>query len=412
MQKTDVVIVGAGLAGLTCALRLQQAGRSCLVFEASDAVGGRVRTDRVDGFQLDRGFQVLLTAYPECRRMLDYDALQLRNFLPGAIIRQEGKFHRLADPWRQPSRALESLMSPGATLADKIRVAILRFSLRSKEVDDLFAGEEKTTLEKLRESGFSERIIASFFRPFLGGVFLDPQLETSSRMFEFVFKMFSEGDVAVPERGMQAIPESMAAALDADAVRLNTRVERVAKGGCHLTTGEEIRANAVVVATDGTDGAQWLRGLPELRWRSTACFYFDAAEPPFEDPILMLDGDGRGPANSVTVMSQVAPSYAPLGRSLVSVSVIDANDADMDDLERGVRDQLKDWFGAVVDDWRAVRHYKIPRSLPVAGPVKDAPATIIDGVFACGDHLESASIQGAMVSGRKAAEAVIRRGGD
>jgi phytoene dehydrogenase-like protein len=375
--------------------------------EASDGVGGRIRTDRFEGFLLDRGFQVLLTAYPECRRELDYGSLDLRTFLPGALIQKGGRFHRLADPWRQPVRALESLLAPVGGPLDKLRVGRLRWKLRRQSIERLFEAEETTTLARLRELGFSESMIAGFFRPFLGGVFLDAQLETSSRMFEFVFKMFAEGDVAVPNGGMQAIPESIAAQLAPGTVRLNARVASVDRTSCTLTTGERIEAERIVVAADGDGASALLSGAPEARWRGTVCLYFDAPEPPFEDPVLLLDGEGSGPANSVAVMSRVAPGYAPAGRSLVSVSLLDAETAEPEALERRVRLQLEDWFGAAVKEWRALRHYPIPEALPRISPSARTSVTEIDGVIVCGDHLESASIQGAMLSGRRAAEAIV-----
>lgn len=411
MAETHVIIVGAGLAGLCCARRLQEARVSFRVLEASDGVGGRVRTDRVDGFLLDRGFQVLLTAYPECRRFLDYRALQLRRFTPGSLIRHRGRFRRLADPWRRPSAALESLQSPMGTLGDKWRIARLRGELRERDPAGIFDGPERTTLEALRERGFSERMIESFFRPFLGGVFLERELETSARMFEFVFKMFSEGDAAVPARGMQAIPEFLAAGLRPDSIRFGARVSRIERGSCVLETGESLQADCVVIATDGGEAARLLPDRPAPRWRSTVCLYFDAAEPPIAENVLVLDGDGGGPVNNLCVMSQVAPSYAPPGRSLVSVSVVGAGNETDSEIEQAVRGQLEDWFGRQVADWRLLRPYRIEHGLPDVAPrAPDVPATeeLDDtGIVVCGDHVAHGSIDGAMASGRLAAEAIL-----
>jgi protoporphyrinogen oxidase len=196
MKVTDpkVLIVGGGLAGLCCGIELQKSHIPFKILEADDQIGGRVQTDVVDGFLLDRGFQVLLSAYPECRRMLDYEALKLRRFYPGALIWFEGKFHRITDPWRQPFSALKTVFSPIGTLNDKIRISRLRRKTTSGTLDSLFEHPETSTLLAIKEMGFSDGMINRFFKPFFGGIFLDRSLETSSRMLEFTFRMFSTGD--------------------------------------------------------------------------------------------------------------------------------------------------------------------------------------------------------------------------
>ncbi|MDX1548792.1 MAG: FAD-dependent oxidoreductase, partial [Rhodothermales bacterium] len=203
----DVVVIGAGLAGLVCARTLHRAGRSVVVLDAADGVGGRIRTDVVEGFRLDRGFQALQTAYPEAQRQFDYAALGLRSFYPGALVRFDGRFHRLADPFRQLLDATGTILSPIGTFKDKLRVAKLRSELVNSSLADLFARDEMTTIEALRDRyHFSENIIERFFRPFFGGIFFDPALQTSSRMFDFVFRMFALGDTALPAEGMEALP--------------------------------------------------------------------------------------------------------------------------------------------------------------------------------------------------------------
>ena len=194
-DTTDAVIVGAGLAGLACGCELAQRGLSCVLLEASDGVGGRARTDQVDGFLLDRGFQVLLTDYPEAKRLLDYPALQLQSFEPGALVRINGKFHRVSDPWRRPSEAMSTLMAPIGSVSDKLDLGKLRAKLSGDSQEDPQAGQI-STMQYLRDFGFSSAMIDSFFRPFLGGIFLERELLTSSRMFEFVFRMFSSGEAS------------------------------------------------------------------------------------------------------------------------------------------------------------------------------------------------------------------------
>ena len=403
-------MVGGGLAGLACARRLAEAGTDCLVLEASDAVGGRVRTDEVEGFRLDRGFQVLLTAYPEARRVLDYAALDLKAFYPGALVHTGGRFHKLSDPWRHPFDAVGMLFSPLGSIADKARLAALRHHVSVGTWEDLASRPETTTLEALRRAGLSRTVIDRFFRPFLGGVLAGRDLTASSRMFEFVFRAFAHGDVCLPARGIGAIPAQLRAGLAADAVRLGAAVERLAEGGVVLAGGERLAARSVVVATEAP-AARQLAGLASVpAGRGLTCVYFAADRPPHAEPILMLDGDGAGPVNNVAVPSVVAPGYAPAGAALVSASVLGIPLLDDAGLETAVRTQLARWFGARVARWRHLRTYRIPFAQPEQAPPALTPwrrdVRIRPGVYVCGDHRDNASINGALESGRRAADAV------
>lgn len=405
----DVLIVGAGLAGLCCARRLQESGVSFQILEASETIGGRVRTDHVEGFLLDQGFQVLLTAYPEAQRVLDYAALALRPFYPGALVRYGGAFHRIADPWRRPREMLRTACSPIGTLGDKIKVARLRRRLLAGTLADLFQRPETSTLEALQGAGFSAAIIDRFFRPFFGGIFLERDLRTSSRMFDFVFRMLALGDTALPAAGMQAIAAQLAASLPTTAIRRQARVSAVRAQRVTLASGEELHARAIVVATEGPEAARLLPGVPTPGSRSVTCLYFAAAQPPLSEPILVLNGEPTGIINNMCVPSLVAPSYAPPGAALVSVTVLGNPYQDDRTLEQIVRAQLAEWFGAAVHQWRHLRTYRILHALPEQSP----PALTLrepqldPGLFLCGDHRDTASINGAMASGRRAAEAVL-----
>ncbi len=412
MAAPDVLIIGAGLAGLCGARRLAAHGISCLILEASDGVGGRVRTDVVDGFLLDRGFQVLLTAYPEAQQSLDYPALDLRRFYAGALVRVDGRFQRVADPWRHPVDAVRTLFSPIGTLRDKLAVARFRGEVRSGALDDLFHHEETTTLEALQAAGFSHAMIEPFFRPFFGGVFLDSTLRTSSHMLAFVFRMMSLGDTALPAHGMGAISQQLANALPPGTVRTRAPVAEVKSGTVILASGEHLSAPAVVIATDGSTAARLSGTLLPVSSQSTTCLYFTAPQAPIAEPVLVLNGEGRGPVNSFCVVSAVAPSYAPPGAALLSATVIGNPPHDDEVLEAMVRAQLAQWFGPDVHQhWRHLRTYRIPHALPQQVPPSfvgsDRPARLQPGLFVCGDHYDTASINGAMRSGRRAAEAVI-----
>ena len=410
--RPDVLVVGAGLAGLACALRLREGGADVRVLEASDGVGGRVRTDVVDGFRLDRGFQVLLTAYPETRRVLDYPTLDLKRFLPGALVRRSGRFHELSDPWREPARAWRTLTAGVGSFADRFRMARLRCRARSGSLEELLRRPESSALERLRAEGFSSEMIDAFFAPFFGGILLDRSLSASSRMLEFVFRMLAEGDVAVPAEGMGAIPEQLASRLAKGTLRLGAPVASAGPRAVRLASGEQIAAEAVVVATEGPEAARLL-GLPAPGSRRVTCLYFAAERAPIQEPILVLDGDGGGPVNNLCFPSRVALSCAPAGATLVSASVVGTGAEEAGDaaLETAVRAQMEAWFGGEVRRWRHLRTYRIHHAQldqspgvlePAARPVR-----LESGLFVCGDHRDTASIQGAMLSGRRAAEAVL-----
>ena len=405
----DAVVVGAGVAGLCCARELHAAGLDVLVLERKDGPGGRVRTDVVDGFLLDRGFQVLLTAYPEARRALDYERLGLRAFESGALIRHGNRFVRLADPFRHPLRALESLRDAPGSVPDKLRVARLRRRLARGSINEILTAPQVTTAEALRLEGFSSGLVDSFFRPFLGGIFLDPALETSSRLFAFVFKMFSEGEAALPAAGMQAIPRQLAEGLPEAAVRYGATVESAGPGEVVLAGGERIAAASVVVAADGHEAAR-LIAVEAPGAHGVTTLYYAAERSPVGEPLLVLDGDGDGPVNDLCVPSDVAPSYAPPGAALVSATVLGVPALDDAALDEAVRAQLRGWFGAQVDAWRLLRALRLPFALPAQPPAAltpaERPVRLHEGLFVCGDHRDTASLQGAMLSGRRAAAAV------
>ncbi len=409
-MTTDVVIVGAGLAGLACARRLLEVGKSFIVLEASDGVGGRVRTDVVDGFRLDRGFQILLMAYPEARRHFDYPALKLKSFTRGVLIRCCGKFHRIVDPRRDPIRAVGTLVGSIGTLGDKWKLLELETKVRAREPEQLFEQPEGLTLDLLRWHGFSDAMIDRFFRPFFGGVFLEKDLVTSSRMFRFVYRMFADGDAAIPELGMGALPEQLASLLPENAVRFNAPVVAIEPGRVRLDGGETVSADAVVVATEGPAAAKLL-GWPDPKpARSVTCLYFAAAESPIKEATLVVDADDGGPVNNLAVMSDVSASYAPAGQALISVSVLGDPIEDDTTLLTSVRNQLVGWYGDKVNGWQHLRTYRIRHALPdQTAPALDParrPVKVSPGLYVCGDHRADASINGALYTGWLAAQAV------
>ena len=410
MSKSDVIIVGAGLTGLCCALELQKQGVSCQLLEASDGVGGRVRTDEVEGFLLDRGFQVYLEAYPEGKRVLDYAGLDLRPFFPGSLVRFSGKWYRLADPKRELRVALQNLFSPVGSLGDKYRMLQLRKRVFRWNWNELFGAKDMPVRGLLDGLGFSARMINRFFRPLYGGVSLDPSLTSSSRMFEFYFRMAFEGRTSLPNEGMGAIPNQIASRLQPGTVRLQQRVKEIGENNrLVLESGEELEADAVVLATEGPEAYRLIPTLGAVRSRPMATVYFSADRIPKEGPWLMLNGNNEWPVNHVAVVSEVAPGYAPPEKSLVAVTVVGKMLDDDDLLVRQVRDQLKRWFGRQTDQWKHLRTYRIMHAHPEVAPraLEDRTPPIRPGLFACGDHRAGASIHHAMLSGRRTAEAIL-----
>lgn len=417
METTSlpIVIVGAGLAGLNCARVLHERGERFLLLDAHDRVGGRVRTDEVDGFQLDHGFQVFQTAYPEAKLALDYADLHLTRLETGALVRHRGRWVRMADPWRQPQYALSTLFNSVGNVTDRIRLYQLRRHVLSKSPDDFLNSHDDGSTRDflLGRWKFSQPFYDLFLKPWWSGIFLETELSTSAAYFQFVFHMLAAGDVALPRSGMQAIPNQLARTLPSQSVRLSTRVASVNRNEVQLSNGQIIAARSIVLATDNASASlltvRQEEPVQPRPWSRTTCMYFAADRPPSRTRLLMLLGGAYGPANHIFIPSNSVPNFAPPGKSLISVSLVGVSSS-AENLLPSVTKQLRELFGPPVDSWRFLRSYSIPQALP-AQPAnfyhQPRPATLQDGTVFCGDYLETSSIQGALVSGRKAAAALL-----
>lgn len=407
--RDKVIIVGGGLAGLCCALQLHRDKIPFLILEGSNAVGGRVRTDLHEGFLLDRGFQIFLTAYPEAQAVLNYEKLQLKPFYPGSIVWKSGQFHKMADPFRKPIDALISLFNPVGNVHDKFAVAGLRQDILDDSNDDTKC-DTGDTLSMLKQRGFSDEMIKSFFRPLFAGIFLENKLETSNEVFNFVFKMLAKGDNVLPSAGMQAIPAQIAQQLPAENICLLHKVARVDGNSVKMNTGEVFEGKAVVIATEEPECRRLLGLAENISYRSQTCLYFSADEAPFDEPVIALNGESSGIVTNFAVVSNVSPNYAPPGKVLLNAVITGDSKMDDNQLEATVRDQLKSWFGTQVNDWKHLRTYRVKYSLPdqtqEARLRVDRSSRCGNSLYYCGDYLENGSINGAMKSGRKVAELV------
>ena len=410
-KHAEVIIIGAGIAGLTAAKILKAAGKSVLILEASDGVGGRVRTDEVDGFLLDRGFQVFLTAYPEAKDLLDYAALDLRAFDPGALILNREGITKLGDPIRQPGSLVNTLLSSAATFTDKLRMLRLKLTLSGKSIDEIFSEPEITTTEYLKSEGFSGTIMNRFFRPFMTGIFLEDRLSTSSRMFEFVFKMFSEGDAAIPAKGMGMIPKQLAECLSPQEMLFHKYVSGVNDGSVTTADGVTYQSDYVLIATDPLNSPVRYK-TSFTKHHSVTNIYFTAQKRPFEMPLIALNTLTGKLVNNLAVMDRISASYSKSGDALISLSLIgNYSKVDQKELQENVLSELKFWYPEAAG-WKHLKTYHIDYALPNDDQVTNEPdyktLRLNAQCFTCGDYLMNGSTNAAMKSGRLAAEAIIQ----
>ena len=405
-DQKPVVIIGAGLAGLQCAYELSQQKIPWVLLEAHDKPGGRIKTRIKDGFQIDEGFQVFLTAYKTASENLDLNSLELKTFLPGALVAFNNCLSWLGDPLRLPAMALKTLFSPLLTFKDKLLMLKLKYALSKKPIEAIWNSTSQRTVDYLYSFGFSSNAINHFFIPFFSGIFLEPQLETSSRLFEFVFKHFSIGSAALPKNGMQAIPLQLASRLDSNHIRYNTIAKSIASGAApvvHLSSGERIEALHVVIATDNVSANHLLPDIALKQFNSVNTLYFSAPKSPLKHrSLLLFSRKNPGLVNHLCVPSDIQPSYAPINKSLVCVSTFEKLSPDTETL---ILEQLKTLFGNQVNQWHLLESVSTPYALPQYDILNTQPN--ITGITIAGDYCESPSIEGAIVSAHNAAKKVI-----
>ena len=409
MNKTDrkIHIVGAGVSGLVAAKVLEAHGCSSVVIERTDRVGGRVKTDVIDGFQLDHGFQVLLTSYPEAQKHLDYKALELQKILPGASIFLNKKQKIIGDPLKAISFLFPTLFSGIGCFSDKLRILQLNRTLKRKNISDIFSGTEISTALYLKQFGFSNDIIRDFFTPFFSGIFLESKLETSSRMFEFVYKMFGDGDAALPKAGMEAIPKQLYDNLQNTDFTFNTNVVSIKEGEITLGDRVQLESHVTIVATDAS-GLFVSKKLKSMTWKSCQTLYFETNHRVIRDELIGLIPKQGTLINNIFYHTSLKTMSNP-NKELLSVTVIEHQNLSEEILVSRVKDELKEYCG--IESPKFIKLYSISKALPKLQDLKyelnPSDACLEPGVFLAGDTLLNGSLNAAMISGERAALAAL-----
>jgi len=410
MEKSAyrIHIIGAGISGLIAAQILENHGYYPTIIEASSSVGGRVKSDIVNGYTLDHGFQVLLTSYPAAKKYLDYKKLDLQKLLPGATLFKDGKAQTIGDPLRSLSLLFPTLLSSVGKLSDKIKILKLNALLKKKKLTVIFQAEEKTTLQYLKDFGFSKEIITDFFTPFFSGIFLETKLETSSRMFEFVYKMFGDGLAVIPKNGMQAIPDQLKSNLKNTTFKFNSPVKEVKDKQLLLEDGSVLESNITVIATEASALVSNLKNQ-KTDWKSCDTLYFEAEKKVINRPLIGLITDKNTLVNNIFYHTSVS-TLNKIEKELLSVTVVEKHQLNEKDLIDVVLEELHTKCG--ISDVTFLKRYQIKKALPklinLQHEISSTETKLKSTIFLAGDQLLNASLNAAMIAGERAAMGVIQ----
>jgi len=410
MEKSayKIHIIGAGISGLIAAQILENHGYHPTIIDASATVGGRVKSDIVNGYTLDHGFQVLLTSYPAAKKYLNYGALDLQKLLPGATLFKNGKAQTIGDPLRSLSLLFPTLLSKVGTLSDKVKILKLNTLLKKKKITAIFKTEEKTTLQYLKDFGFSDEIIKDFFTPFFSGIFLETKLETSSRMFEFVYKMFGNGLAVIPKEGMQAIPNQLKSNLKNTHFKFNSPVKEVKDKRIILEDESILESNITIIATDASALISNLKNQ-ETEWKSCDTLYFETKKRAINKPLIGLISDDNMLVNNIFYHTSVA-TLNKTGKELLSVTVVKRHQLNEKDLIAKVVEELHSKCN--ISDLSFLKRYQIKKALPMLTnlqyEISSTETKLKSTIFLAGDQLLNGSLNAAMIAGERAAMGVIQ----
>ncbi|MFE1884843.1 NAD(P)/FAD-dependent oxidoreductase [Streptomyces diastatochromogenes] len=426
--QVDVVIVGAGIAGLSAAHRLTSAGVTTAVLEAAPYVGGRMSTEKVDGFRLDRIGQLLSTSYPELRRTAGLDSLTLRRFAPGVLLHRDGRTHRagapaaggsargalhvvraLASAPRGPAAVPGRAGAPVGGAVDQARLGTALGRIAATPVERLLSRPELPAAQALAARGVPARTVDGFLRPLLAALLCDPELTTSSRCADLALHSFASGRLCVPEGGAEVLPELLAGALPPGTVHTGVRVTSVSTTSVTTAEHGEIRCRAVLLATDARAAAELLPGLRVPDFHPVTVVHHTTDEPAAAfatGTSLLLDADRGGPVAHTAVLSNVDPSRAPAGRVLISSTVLGTPP---DGVDTAVRIHLSRLYGTSTRRWETLAVHHTPQAIPAMRPPHDLrrPVRLLAGLYVCGDHRDTSTVQGALHSAHRAAAAVL-----
>ncbi|WP_299051497.1 FAD-dependent oxidoreductase [uncultured Polaribacter sp.] len=410
MQKSDykIHIIGSGVSGLVAAQVLENFGYHPTIIEASNTVGGRVKSDIVDGYVLDHGFQVLLSEYPAAQKYLDFKALDLQKLVPGALIFKDGKKQKIGDPLRDLSLLFPTIFANIGSIGDKLKILKLNTTLKNKKLQDIFDAQEITTIQYLKNYGFSDNIIANFFKPFFSGIFLEPNLQTSSRMFEFVYKMFGKGYAVIPENGIQAISNQLKNKLNQTTFNFNSPVKRVKNNAIILENEKEIKSHFTIVATEASPLISNLKNQ-ETTWKSCDSLYFEISQKTFTSAIIGLIADKSALINNIfyTTSIQKSPNQ---NKNVLSVTVVKEHQLTVNELIKKVQEELEQYCN--ISKAKFIKRYQIKKALPKLSnlqyEISSTETQLTTSIFLAGDQLLNSSLNAAMISGERAAMGVIK----
>lgn len=402
-----IYIVGGGISGLVAARVLEDNGHKPVILEATDRVGGRVKTDIVDGYQLDRGFQVLLTAYPFVKKYIDISKLDLQTFVPGASIFKRGKQAIIGDPLRDVSLLFATLFSGVGKVSDKIKILKLNNFLKRKTLSEIFEAKEQTTVSYLKDFGFSFQIIDEFFIPFFSGIFLESKLATSSRMFEFIYKMFGEGYAALPKSGIEAIPKQLEKGLTKTTFRFNTKVNSIKDGELLLDNGEHIKSDFIILAAEANGLIKNFKSKT-VKWKSCDTLYFETKTRNIDKPLIGLIPDSESLINNIFFHTSLAMVTKQEGQ-LLSVTIVKNHNLSEEALILRVQRELSTHCG--INFYKFLKRYRIPMALPELKNIKyemfPLETQFTSCIFLAGDTQLNGSLNAAIISGEKAALGVV-----
>ena len=405
--NTKITIVGAGISGLIAALNLEEKGFSTTIYEKTSSSGGRVKTDVIEGHRMDLGFQVLLDAYPMAQKYLNLEALKLQKFLPGAVIFKDGKAQTLGDPLRDLSLLLPTLASGLGTFADKFKILALNRELKKIDAESIFKEPETTTLQFLQNKGFSQNIINDFFKPFFSGIFLEPDLKTSSRMFRFVYKMFGEGLATLPLDGIRAISKQLEMRLQRTEIIFDTEVTEVSGQELVLKDNTLINSDYIIIATPAAKLVPNLRGQGNA-WKGCDTLYFSAKKRAIDKPLIGLIASKKALINNIFYLTSLGRQWSDSGE-LLCVTVVKSHNLDQHNLVTRVQNELKEF--CEIDNLSFIKHYQIARGLPDLSDVQydlaPSESQLTEHIFLAGDQLLNGSLNAAMISGERAAQGII-----